>query len=489
MPLSLVPLPVRVELDGGQLQLDGDVGLQAAPEVIAAWLRAHTGLPLDGSATSIRFGLGWDGPPESYRLTITPGGVRAEAADEAGLFHAGCTLEQLLTRHRDGWALPTGVIEDAPRFGHRGAMLDVARHFFDVATVKRLIDQLARLKLNVLHLHLSDDQGWRIEIASRPELTARPGTGHYTRTDYADLVDYAAARQLTIVPEIDLPGHTHAVGLAYPDLVEPPALNPQTLESIGATDGVIPEAGRPFTGMGVGFSSLRIGHEPTYEFVADVLGELAALTPGPYLHIGGDECHGTPPAAFAAFLQRVTRIVAGLGKLPIAWHEAGAVPGLAPGTVGQYWGFRVPDDAAAACARRLVEAGSRLVLSPADAIYLDMQHAAGEPGRDWADGPTGLPDSYDWEPAGLIPGVGEADILGVEAALWTEQVTTPAEIDALLSPRRAAGAESAGAAPAGTPGRSWPEFRRRVAGLAPGWRAQGVGFTPVPEVDWATGRP
>ncbi|MGC3953382.1 MAG: family 20 glycosylhydrolase [Propionicimonas sp.] len=488
MQASLVPVPQRVELGDGRFRLTGATGSHWAPEVIAGWLRERTGLPLDDGETSLRFGLGWEGPPESYRLTITSDGVQVEAADDAGLYYAGCTLEQLLDHGPDGWALPTGVIQDAPRFGHRGMMLDVARHFFDVATVKRLIDQLARLKLNVLHLHLSDDQGWRLEIRSRPGLTGQPGEGYYRRAEYADLVEYAAARQVTIVPEIDLPGHTHAVGLAYPGLVEPPVLNQRTLANIQGTDGVIPEAGRPFHGMGVGFSSLRIDHEPTYEFVADVLGELAELTPGRYLHIGGDECLGTPPEAFAGFLRRVTGIVAGLGKTPIAWHEAGAVPGIAAGTVGQYWGFLTPDDDADDSARRLVDAGSRLILSPADAMYLDMHHEPGEhPGLDWANGPTGLPHSYDWEPTGLIPGVDEAEILGVEAALWTEQVTTPAEIDALVFPRLAAVAEIAWSAPAGTPGRNWPEFRSRVAGLAPGWRAQGIGFTPVPEVEWVAG--
>ncbi|MCA0253420.1 MAG: beta-N-acetylhexosaminidase [Actinobacteria bacterium] len=493
MPLPLIPLPHLVEPGGDPFRLLAGARLAGVPEVVAALLRERTGLSLDGcGAGLLEFRLAAGGAPESYRLEVDATGVRVVAADEAGLFYAGCTLEQLLAEDPEGWILPAVVIEDAPRFGYRGAMLDVARHFFDVTTVKRFIDQLARLKLNVLHLHLTDDHGWRIEIASRPHLTARGSGseagggagGYFTQADYVEIVGYAAGRCVTIVPEIDLPGHTHAIGLAYPDLAEQPVLDAYLRAQIEALDGVLPVAGEPFTGLGVGFSSLRIGHEPSYDFVADVLGELAGITPGPYLHIGGDECLGTPPAAFADFLRRVTAMVERLGKTPIAWHEAGAAPGLAPGTVGQYWGFLSPDELAAGCAQRLVAAGSRLVLSPSDAAYLDMRHPEDPSGQDWANGPTSLRRSYCWEPSELIPGVGETDILGIEAPLWTEFVRTPAQVDALVFPRLAAIAEIAWSAPAGAPGRNWSEFRQRVAGLAASWRAQGIGFTAVREVEW-----
>lgn len=498
MHLPLVPLPRLVEPTSETFRLAPDTALRRAPRDVAILLRARTRLPLTGGAQgAVDFRLVPGGAAESYRLAVTASGVRIEAADPAGLSHAGRTLAQLLARDADGWWLPGVLIEDAPRFGYRAAMLDVARHFFDVATVKTFIDRIADLKLNVLHLHLSDDQGWRLEVAARPGLTLRaagscvgggPG-GHYTQDDYAELVRHATARHVTIVPEIDLPGHTHAVGVAYPDLAERPVLNRRTLATILGTDRVMPRAGRPFTGMGVGFSSLRLDHEPSYDFVADVLTELAALTPGPYLHIGGDECLGTRPEAFAGFLRRVTALVAGLGKTPIAWHEAGAVAGVAPGTVGQYWGFLVPDRAATRCARQLVAQGSPLVLSPADATYLDMKAERNGPGRDWIGGSITLERSYRWEPAEVVPGADEACILGVEAPLWTEQVATSAEIDALVFPRLAAIAEIGWSAPAGTPGRTWPEFRRRLAGLAPGWRADGVGFTALPEVDWVDGTP
>ena len=473
--LSLIPLPQLVQAGGVPFRLASRTGLSGVPEPVAGWLRERTGLALEGSgATALEFSLGADGPPESYRLTVDQHGVRATAPDAAGLFYAGCTVVQLLAETPDGWTLPAVTIQDAPRFGYRGAMLDVARHFFEVAVVKRFIDRIARLKLNRLHLHLSDDQGWRIEIASRPELTAKasgtavggdPG-GFFTQADYAELVRYAAARQITIVPEIDLPGHTHAVGLAYPELAEAPVLSDHVMEMIHGSDGVVPAPGEPFTGVAVGFSSLRIDDEAGYEFIADVLGELAALTPGPYLHIGGDECLGTPPEAFARFLRRVTAMVAELGKTPVAWHEAGAVAGLATGTVGQYWGFLQPNEIARACVDRLVGQGSKLILSPADAVYLDMKPDADRPlGVLWTGGPTSLERSYSWDPSTLVEGLEESSILGVEAPLWTEKVVTPEHIDALVFPRLMAAAEIAWSEPLGTPGRTWPDFQARLAGL------------------------
>ena len=481
--LPLIPLPRSVRVREDAYRLTVGTRLRGVPEVVAAMLRERTGLSLEGGEpAAVEFRLGAHGQPESYRLEVDATGVRVEAPDDAGLFYAGCTLIQLLGHDRDGWSVAGATIEDVPRFKYRGAMLDVARHFFDLAIVKRLVDQIAGLKLNVLHLHLSDDQGWRIEIVSRPALTALaagsgvgggPG-GYYTQADYAELVRYAAARQVTIVPEIDLPGHTHAVGVAYPELVERPAFNLRTLAMILGTDRVMPRAGRPFTGMGVGFSSLRLDHEPSYDFVADVLGELAALTPGPYLHIGGDECLGTRPEAYAGFPRRSTALGAGLGKTPMAWHEAGVVSGLAAGPVGQYWGFLAPDRTAADCVRRLTEQGSKLVLSPADAVYLDMKPDRASPlGRDWIGGPITLEGAYRWDPSDLISAVAEDDILGVEAPLWTELVTSPAQIDALMFPRIAAIAEISWSARRGEPGRDWPGFRTRLEGLPSLWTGVG----------------
>ncbi|WP_298944679.1 family 20 glycosylhydrolase [uncultured Microbacterium sp.] len=227
--------------------------------------------------------------------------------------------------------------------------------------------------------------------------------------------------------------------------------------------------------------AVRIDDAP--RFLRDVFAEVAALTPGPYLHFGGDEALGTDPADFAEFVARASALVVATGRTPIAWHEAGAADGLAPGTIGQYWGFVSPTDGMDDKTRRFVAGGGRIILSPADAIYLDMKFDAASPlGLTWANGPTSLRRAYEWDPATVIDGIGDAEILGVEAPLWTETVRDLADIDALAFPRIAAAAEAGWSAPFGaTPERTWESFRTRVAALEPLWTRLGISFTPVAE--------
>ncbi|MFH8250585.1 family 20 glycosylhydrolase [Microbacterium sp. B2969] len=434
--------------------------------------------------------------PESYRLTVDEASVVVTGADAAGLFYGVQTLGQLIAREGDGWVVPAVKIADAPRFAYRGVMLDVARHFQPVETVKAYIDRAAGLKFNALHLHLSDDQGWRIELTSRPKLTelasgssvgGDPG-GYYTKADYREIVEYAASRHLIVVPELDMPGHTQAVSAAYPELVEDPVIAPGMLEAVAEYGGGTPTPGEVYQGVAVGFSSLKIHDEATYDFVADVFGELAAMTPGPYLHLGGDESLGTDPDDFAEFIDRATDIVADLGKTPIAWHEAGAAEGLNPDTIGQYWGYTTPTDGMDDKARAFVAKGSRLILSPADAIYLDMKYDAGARiGLTWANGPTSVERAYSWEPADIISGISESDILGVEAPLWTETVRDLSDIDELAFPRIAAAAEAAWSPATGTiPHRTWESFRERVGALGPLWTSLGIGFHASDEIPWVT---
>ncbi|WP_288452478.1 family 20 glycosylhydrolase, partial [uncultured Microbacterium sp.] len=206
------------------------------------------------------------GAAESYRLRVDESGIEISAADDAGVFYAGRTLAQLATRDGEGWVVPAIEVEDAPRFRHRGFMLDVARHFFPVEVVTALIDRLSDLKLNVLHLHLSDDQGWRLAMATRPLLTERASAtaalgdagGFYTADDYRTIVAHATSRHMTVVPEIDMPGHTHAVGLAYPELVEHPVITDEVRAAAEEFGGGLPRTGVPYRGLAVGFSSLRI---------------------------------------------------------------------------------------------------------------------------------------------------------------------------------------------------------------------------------------
>ncbi|QKJ20127.1 beta-N-acetylhexosaminidase [Microbacterium hominis] len=502
--LPVVPAPASLAVaDGAPFALTGAVaviGDAAAGAQLADLVAARTGLELTATAGSsdtgaIALRVEPGGPAESYRLSVSAGTVTVVGADAAGLFYGVHTLAQLIARSGDAWTVPPVEIDDAPRFAYRGVMLDVARHFHAVETVTDYIDRAASLKFNALHLHLTDDQGWRIHLDSRPALTEKatstsvggdPG-GFFTKDDYRRIVAHAASRHMIVVPEIDMPGHTHAVGLAYPELVEKPVLSEHIHEILQQYGGQLPTPGVPYDGMAVGFSSLRIHDEATYDFVADVFGELTALTPGPYLHLGGDEALGTDPDDFATFVSRASEIIADLGKTPIAWHEAGAAAGLHPDTVGQYWGFVTPTDGMDEKARAFVRAGAGLILSPADAIYLDMKHSADSPlGLVWAHGVTSVRRSYEWEPAAIIEGVGDDDILGVEAPLWTETVRTAADIDELAFPRIASAAEAAWSPATGASElRTWESFRARVGGLAPLWRALGIGFHPSDEIDWA----
>jgi hexosaminidase len=364
-------------------------------------------------------------------------------------------------------------------------MLDVARHFFDVDTVRAFIDRIALAKINHLHLHLSDDQGWRLHIESWPLLTQRGSTGavggarggFYSHDDYREIVAYAAARFVTIVPEIDLPGHTHAAIVAYPELA-PPAY-------AGAPGSPSPFA--PYDGMDVGFSTVDARSERVHRFVADVTRELASLTPGPYLHLGGDESLSTTADDYDAFLSRASVSAAATGKTLVFWHEAGAVAHLPDGSVGQYWDFVVPRERAAEHTRRFAENGGSVILSPADAAYLDMKHAeTDELGLDWAGGPTSVEAAYAWDPLDVIDGLDEESVLGVEAPLWSETVDSLSGIDALVFPRLLAAAEIAWSPRASQDvDRTWSSFRRRVAGWQPRLDALGIGYSRAEGIEWS----
>ncbi len=506
---SVVPLPASIEASSSTpFALAADVrvtGESDAAAALAGLLEARTGLAIDASTGSASgspaitlevdasTGSGSEAA-ESYRIAVDAASVTVTGADAAGLFYGVQTLAQLVRPAGDGWEIPAVEIDDAPRFAYRGVMLDIARHFHGVETIKAYIDRAASLKFNALHLHLSDDQGWRIEILSRPLLTERsssssvggdPG-GFLTQDDYREIVDYAASKHMIVVPEIDVPGHTHAVSLAYPELSEQPVLSDHIQQVADEYGGALPVNGVAYDGMAVGFSSLKIHDEATYAFLRDVLGEIAALTPAPYLHVGGDEALGTDPADFALFMERATGLVADLGKTPIAWHEAGSATGLEKSTIGQYWGFMTPTDGMDEKARTFVENGAKVILSPADAIYLDMKFDADSPlGLTWANGVTSAERAYSWEPSAIIAGIGDDEILGVEAPLWTETVPDLGAIDELAFPRIAAAAEAAWSPATGSSDlRTWESFRERVGAQGPLWTSLGIGFVPLDEIPW-----
>lgn len=429
---------------------------------------------------------------ESYTLEVSHGGVIIEADSPAGLYWGTRSLRQLFPAHvgdngngpSSGWEAPAVSITDAPRFEYRGAMLDVVRHFFPVEDVLRFIDALAMVKLNVLHLHLTDDQGWRLQIDSWPELTGigasssvdGAGGGFYSKDDYRRIVEYAAERFITIVPEIDLPGHTNAALSAYPELNH---------------DGV---ARMPYEGIEVGFSSLSAAPEraeATDRFLTDVLGEVARLTPGPWLHIGGDESLSTSELDYLDLVHRITTAAAATGKTVIGWHEIGASRVLPAGTIAQYWSFLEPQGDAAGLTLSVVEQGGQVIMSPADVAYLDIQHVGSPPsprgyelGLDWANGPTSLADAYSWEPAEIIAGISDGQILGVEAPVWTETARTIADVEFLVFPRVAAIAEIGWSPKPGAGGRDHRDFSARIASLGARWDAAGTVYCAVDDVAW-----
>jgi hexosaminidase len=409
---------------------------------------------------------------EGYELTILPDGVTLRAATAAGLFYGVQTIRQLLPESSEYDALmyrqppvvtlPAVHIVDAPRYAWRGAMLDVARHFFSIDDVKRYIDLIALYKINRLHLHLADDQGWRIEIKSWPELARHGGAsevgggpgGYYTQEQYKDVVDYAASRFVTVVPEIDMPGHTNALLSSYADL---------------NCNGTAPAQ---YTGTEVGFSALCVDLDVTYKFIGDIVREIAALTPGPYFHAGGDEVKTLTADQYKRFVERVQTIVQSHGKQMVGWDEV-SVATLLPTSIVQHWR---PD-----ASEQLLAGSPHLLLSPANRAYLDMKYDDSTLlGLNWA-GNVSLQTAYDWDPDALVRGARPGAVIGVEAPIWSETLTSMRDVEFMAFPRLPAVAEI-GWTPQAQ--RSWDTFKERLGAQAPRWTALGINFYRAPEITW-----
>jgi len=403
---------------------------------------------------------------EGYIINIDKKIIKISANSTAGCFYGIQTLLQTIPGNYTTVSpleIATGVIRDFPEFGYRGAMLDVARHFFSVEDVKRFIDFLAAYKMNALHLHLSDDQGWRIEIKSWPKLTEIGGStevgggegGFYTQEQYADIVKYAQDRNIIIIPEIDMPGHTNAALASYAEL---------------NCDG---KARELYTGIEVGFSTLCTSKEITYQFVDDVIREIAEITPGPYFHIGGDESHVTPLEDYIPFVNRVQEIVVKHGKKVIGWDEiANATP--VEGATVQFWDNLKNTGMA-------LEKGAKVIISPASKAYLDMQYdSTTHLGLHWA-GYIEVDKGYSWNPLELVPGITKEQILGVEAPLWTETVTNISEVEFMVFPRLPGYAEIGWTSP---DSRSWEEYKLRLAQHGKRFEAMDINFYRSPMVPW-----
>jgi len=486
---NIIPKPVSITPTGGSFILTNRTDIYVkgeSPEILrigqylADRLNPSTGFGLEVKTTAkdlvrgkILLALTENDPAlgdEGYELVINEKSVTLTASKPAGLFYGVQTIRQLLpakvelaTAQEGPWELATGTIRDYPSYGYRGAMRDVARHFFGVEDIKIFIDQMAAYKMNTLHLHLSDDQGWRIEIKSWPNLTAHAGKsevgggegGFYTQEQYSEIVRYAQERFITVIPEIDMPGHTNAALASYPEL---------------NADG---KARELYTGTDVGFSSLATKKEITYKFIGDVVREISAMTPGPWFHIGGDESHSTKLEDYIPFVNRVQDTVAAYGKKVLGWDDIASAT-LIPNSAVQYW-------AKAENALKGVEQGAKVLFSPSKYAYIDMQYDSTSIfGLHWA-AYIEVDEAYNWDPESLVPGIKKENIIGIEAPLWAETIAARAEAEYLLFPRLPGYAEI-GWTPKEL--RSWDEYKVRLANHGERMKAMDISFYPSARVDW-----
>lgn len=498
---AIIPIPISMADADGYFTIKAGTKITSSPELsneaqfLRQQLKSLTSLEVDFeegvSENVIEFVLSPNSviPEEGYTLEVASEKITITGKTAAGIFWGTQTLVQLIpsVENRDfgpnpQFTIAAGMIEDHPEYEYRGMMLDVARHFFPVDEVKHLIDQISKYKINHLHLHLSDDQGWRIEIKSWPLLTEIGGStqvggeagGYYTQEDYKEIVRYAMERHMTIVPEIDMPGHTNSALAAYGEL-NPGIKVPE--EGAVATERTrMGVAGQPtplYTGTEVGFSTLDTKRPETYQFVEDVIREISEITPGPFFHIGGDESHVTEMEDYIPFIEKAQDLVTKYGKRTLGWDEV-AHAQLLPTSVAQYW-------AKSENAVMAIEQGAKVLISPATKVYLDMKYdSTTHIGLSWA-ATIELDEAYNWDPTTLDEKIKREHILGVEAPLWTETVTNRDDIEFLTFPRLAAIAEVAWSP---KEKRDWNSFANRVARHGKRWESEGINFYRSPKVDW-----
>ena len=473
-PFSVIPMPNDVTLAEGSFNVAGalvsvdgnlDEASAKAVKAFSETLETVTGKPMTGKRGGvIRFGLNPNMGTEEYFLQVKPDGVNVEASAFGGFFYAIQTLKQMLPaevygnqKAKAAWLLPCVTILDAPRFDYRGIHLDACRHFWTVEETKRYIDIAATYKLNRLHWHLTEDQGWRMEIKKYPKLTEvgawRNGTcigkdfdsndgirygGFYTQDEMREIVAYAAERNITVIPEVDLPGHMVAALAAYPEL--------------GCTGGPY----EVWTRWGVSEDVLCVGKEETFTFLEDVLTEVMDIFPSEYIHIGGDECpkdrwRNCPLCQarikelglkahdnFSAeeelqcyVTSRIQKFLNDHGRKIIGWDEI--LEGtLAPGATVMSW--RGTEGGI-----RAAELGFDVVMTPNSHMYIDYYQSRERDKEPLCiGGYVPVEKVYSYEPfEGMTPGT-EDHILGIQANLWTEYVTTPEFLEYMLLPRMCA---------------------------------------------------
>ena len=475
--LHIVPYPTEVTICDGEFCVAGskvyydarlDDQAQRYVSDFAERIGGRAKALKKGVKDGVRFIYDASVVQEGYLLDVTTDGVVVTASTRAGVFYAIQTLKQMLPVEiygsapvTDKWTLQCARIVDAPEFSYRGMMLDVSRHFFDVETVKRYIDMMSIYKLNRFHWHLTDDQGWRIEIKKYPKLTEigawREGTmiakdfdsndgirygGYYTQEQIREIVEYADGRCITVIPEIDLPGHMLAALTAYPEL--------------GCTGGPY----KVWHKWGISKQVMNPVKEETMTFLKDVLAEVAEIFPSEYIHIGGDECptdEWKDNPECQEFIrqmgfvdddkskaerkiqywvtEQLEAFLATKGKKMIGWQEI-LGSNLSQTAAIMSWTSRVKGIAAA-------KAGIDVVMCPSYACYFDYSQSsdlASEPLSISKDGKriVTVPRCYSLDPYENIPEDKQKHILGVQANLWTEYIATASHLEYMLLPRLAA---------------------------------------------------
>ncbi|WP_375752643.1 beta-N-acetylhexosaminidase [Vibrio sp. HN007] len=493
-PISIIPRPNKISTNGCTTTLSNDLTFSADTEIALPaikWLRDelsyNTKLELrDTTKGKLCFSLNSELSGSAYKLDIRDSRILIQANGKEGFIHGCASLLQLVLAGPSHGHLPCITVEDQPRYHYRGMMLDCARHFHSVANIKRLINQLAYYKYNVFHWHLTDDEGWRIEIDAYPELTeigawrgpesslknsgleaqythlSEVYGGYYTKTEIREIIEFADERGITVIPEIDIPGHCRAAIKSLPDLLVDPTDKSDYQSVQGYRDNIL-DPSLP----------------GTYQFIDTVLEEICELFPSAYIHIGGDEVPAGAWEGSEGCTQLMNRLddyepkelqghilrhaedkLKSLGKRMLGWEEAHHGEKVSTETVIYSW---LSEEAAIKCAGK----GFDVVLQPAQYLYFDMaqSQAPDEHGTDWAN-PISLEKAYSYEPLSEVSSIDaiHSKVLGIQCAIWCEFIPDNAHLEYMLYPRLLASAEAAWT---DSENRNWEEFLSRLKGHLP----------------------
>ena len=529
---QIVPKPVSMTMGSGGFAITPGTQIvaaspQAAPVAadLAGYLRPATGyrLPVVSAAsapgaitlvTGPQGAVAGDPDGEGYRLNVTPGNVRLSAVTAHGLFNGIQTIRQLLpvwinspSAMPGPWTMPAVNISDYPRYTYRGVMLDIARHYETPAAVEQLIDQAAAYKDDVFHLHLSDDQGFRIAINGFPNLTSIGGMGSvgtggrtmdpggsWTQAEYKAVVADAQAHFMTLIPEVDSPGHNNAIIMSEYNDTANPLLNghPQDI-NCGANNP--PQWNYS---EDVGYSALCPASDNTWTIMTAIIHQLDAMTPGAYHDLGGDEVPSTllSQSQYADFINKEAGIINDAGKTVMGWADiAGPGTDLKPGSVAEYWNPDSGTEPGTITGTEAVAKGMQVVMSPANHAYLDQKYVAGSNGNvpptlglSWAcNSGCDVDQFYNWDPGSYVTGVTDSNVIGVEGAMWSETVVNLSNVDYMVFPRLPALAElgwSPKADRSSTSSPAYTDFVSRLAAQGGRYLAAGQNFYPSAEVPW-----